>query len=49
MRLASHTAASQVQQQLVGFLPEVASPDEHERVVEALLTCVGGAGCWKAP
>lgn len=27
----------QVQQQLVGFLPEVASPGEHERVVEALL------------
>ncbi|KIZ01502.1 hypothetical protein MNEG_6459 [Monoraphidium neglectum] len=27
----------QVQQQLVGFLPEVASPEEHERVVEALL------------
>ncbi len=26
-----------VQQQLVGFLPEVASPEEHERVVEALL------------
>ncbi|KAI8476445.1 MAG: Fanconi anaemia protein FancD2 nuclease-domain-containing protein [Monoraphidium minutum] len=27
----------QVQQQLVGFLPEVASPEEHERAVEALL------------
>ena len=33
---------TQVQQQLVGFLPEVASPDEHERVVEALLGCVAG-------
>jgi hypothetical protein len=27
----------QVQQQLAGFLPEVAAPEEHERVVEALL------------
>lgn len=26
----------QVQQQLIGFIPEVASPDEHERVVQAL-------------
>lgn len=27
----------QVQQQLIGFLPEVALPEEHERVVEVLM------------